>query len=221
MTETIEVQSAYGTYYYIDSASSSDVLTNEQMEANVQCMYNVIHNRYPSWTVESIAALCGNAQSEGALNPNQWEYGYGKDTKHGYGLWQWTPATKFLDWCASNAYPKNDILHQVMRLEYERTSKIQYYQTSKYPFSFTSFLEAEHSVDELARAWLYNYERPKDPAASESIRVERSNRWYAFLTGTEPAPPDPDVPEPDDPDPEPKKRKAMPLYMYPIGRGRR
>lgn len=221
MAETITVNSAYGTYYYIDSASASDVLTTEEMETNVQCMYNVISNRYPSWTVEAIAALCGNAQSEGALNPNQWEYGYGKSLSHGYGLWQWTPATKFLDWCTANSYPNNDILHQVIRLEYERASKIQYYQTSKYPFSFTSFLEGQHSVDELARAWLYNYERPGDPAASEIIRVERSNRWYAFLTGTEPEPPDPDFPDPDVPDPGAKKRKPMPIYMYPAGRGRK
>lgn len=221
MAETVEVKSAYGTYYYIDSASQKDVLTTAQMEANVQVLFNVIADKFPSWRVEAIAALCGNAQSEGALNPNQWQYGYNKDPEQGYGLWQWTPATKFLDWCTENSYPNNDILHQVLRLEFERETKIQYYKTDKYPFSFTSFLEEEHSVDELARAWLYNYERPKDPASSESIRVERSNRWYEFLTGTSPEPPGPD-PDPDpDPQPEPKTKKGMPLYMYPARRKRR
>lgn len=216
MAETIEVQSEYGTYYYIDSASSSDILTSSQMEANVQSMYNVIADRYPTWTLEAIAALCGNAQSEGALNPNQWQYGYNKDPEQGYGLWQWTPATKFLNWCEENIYPKNDILHQVERLEFERATGIQYYQTSAYPFSFTSFLEAEHTVDELARAWLYNYERPKDPASSEEIRVERSNRWYEFLTGTESQPPEP----PEPPEPGPSAHKGMPLYLYPARRKR-
>lgn len=210
MADTVEVISAYGTYYYIDSSRASDVLTNLQMESNVTVMHNITSNLYPSWTSEALAALCGNAQSEGALNPNQWQYGLNKSRSGGYGLWQWTPATKFLNWCAERGYPQNDILHQLERLEFERSTGIQYYATSKYNFSFTEFLTGSHTVDELARAWLYNYERPADPASSESIRVSRSERWYEFITGQEPVPPGPV--------PKPSKKGGMPIYMYPAFR---
>lgn len=211
MADTITVNSQYGTYYYIDSSSARDVLTRSQMEANVTVLYNVVSHNYPTWSINAIAALCGNAQSEGALNPNQWQYGLNKNPNGGYGLWQWTPATKFLNWAAQNGYPKNDILHQVIRLNYERQSGIQYYKTPNYNFSFTEFLEGDYSVDTLARAWLYNYERPKDPEASEEVRVSNSENWYEFLTGKTPEPPTPT------PDPKPKKAK-LPFYMYPAWR---
>lgn len=224
MAQTISVNSAYGTYYRIDSSSSKDVLSTSQMESNVSVIYNIIADIYPTWTVNAIAALCGNGQSEGALNPNQWQYGLNKSLSGGYGLWQWTPATKLIDWCKDNGYANNDILHQIMRLEFERSTGIQYYKTSAYNFSFTDFLEGNHTVAELAKAWLYNYERPADPASTEAIRVSRSERWYTYLSGETPQPPDPNNPDPE-PTPTPVpgtgKRYNMPFYMYPSWRERK
>lgn len=220
MAQTIEVPSAYGTYYRIDSSSSKDVLTSKQMESNVTVIFNIISDVYPTWTHEAIAAICGNGQSEGALNPNQWQYGLNKSTSGGYGLWQWTPATKFLNWCAENGFPNNDIYHQIARLEYERENGLQYYKTSAYNFSFTDFLEGSHTVSELAKAWLYNYERPADPASTEAIRVSRSERWYTFISGEAPQPPDPNPPDPPEPVPGTGKRYNLPFYMYPSWRSR-
>lgn len=83
-------------------------------------------------------------------------------------------------------------------------------------FLLLIFLTGIHTVDELARAWLYNYERPADPSSSESIRVQRSERWYTFLTGQEPEPPGPEPPGP-----KPKEGgNGMPIYMYPAFRKR-
>lgn len=216
MPDTVEVISAYGAYYYIDSSHASDVLTTLQMESNVTVMHNIVSDKFPSWTTEALAALCGNGQSEGALNPSQWQYGLNKSLSGGYGLWQWTPATKFLNWAADRGYDRTSILYQIYRIEFERSTGIQYYATTDYNFSFTDFLTGVHTVEELARAWLYNYERPADPASSESIRVQRSERWYTFLTGQEPTPPGP---EPPGPGPKPQEGgNGMPLYMYPAFR---
>lgn len=218
MAEIKKVNGQYGTYFYIDSSSAKDVLRLNQMITNVQYLLNVCASKYSAWTIAALAALCGNGQSEGALNPSQWQYGLGMSESGGYGLWQWTPATKFLDWCTENNYDRKAPEYQLARLEFERSTGIQYYKTEKYNFSFTSFLEEDHSVDTLARAWLYNYERPKDPAASEAIRVQRSEYWYEVLTGQTPEPPGPDPgPDPDPPTPETVQRQ-MPFFLFPAWR---
>lgn len=215
MAATQTVTDSYGTYYYIDSASSADRLTWPQMQTNATYFYNYCASKYPTWTLEAISAILGNVQSEGIMNPSQWEYGYGMSPDWGYGLVQWTPGSKFLNWCTENNLERTAMSSNIDRLEYERSTGIQYYATASYNFSFTSFLTEEHTVDELARAWLYNYERPGDPAATESIRVSQANTWYEFLSGQEPDPPDPPDPPGPGPDPTPLPSTGFkPCYYH-------
>lgn len=221
MANTVRIAGKYGVYYYIDSSLSSERLTSSQMESNARYIYSWCKNEQPSWTLEAIAAILGNMQSEGIMNPAQWEYGKDKRPTSGYGLVQWTPSTNFTDWANGQGLPLKAIDSQMMRIEYERAAGLQYYKTSKYNFSFTDFLTGKHTVDELARAWLYNYERPGDPASSESIRVTRAVNWYNTLSGAEPTPPDPEVPDPGPDVPQPPGEvvtKKMPFYMYPSWR---
>lgn len=218
MANTIETTGRYGKYYYIDSSNSADRLTNAQMETNATYIYSWCRGEQPTWTGEAIAAICGNMQSEGILNPAQWEYGKNKRPTSGYGLVQWTPSTNFTDWANSEGLNVKAIDSQMQRIEYERVNGLQYYKTSAYNFSFTDFLTGNHTVDELARAWLYNYERPANPAGSEAIRVQRAENWYRVFEGEEPTPPGPN-PGPDPPNPPERiVEKRMPFYMYPYFR---
>ena len=51
------------------------------------------------WTLNAVAAMLGNMQSESTINPGIWE---GLDPfVGGYGLVQWTPYTKYSDWAGS------------------------------------------------------------------------------------------------------------------------
>lgn len=209
MAEAVHVTDSWGDYWYIDSSRAADVLTKSQMETNVTYFNHYITVTYPTWTTNSIAAMCGNAQSEGALNPSQWQYGGGMSTSLGYGLFQWTPATKFLDWAADRGLSRYGIRPQVDRVEYERAVGGQWIKTSRYPITFTQFLTGNYELDFLARAWLYNYERPKNPAASENIRVERSRIWYEYISGEEPGP----GPSPD-PDPVPIGSTGFKSWLY-------
>lgn len=201
MATTQSVTDQYGTYYYIDSSSSRDRLTWEQMQTNATYFKHYCDTNYPTWTLEAISAILGNVQSEGIMNPSQWEYGYGMSTDYGYGIVQWTPAAKYLDWAEANNFDRTALQYQIARLDFERQQGLQYYPTTAYNFSFTSFLTEAHTVDELARAWLYNYERPGDPAASEAIRVSQANTWFEYLSGDEPDPPIPPDPPPEPPTP--------------------
>lgn len=210
MPNVVTVTDGYGTYYYIDSSSSRYRLTWEQMLTNGTYFHNYCADEYPDWTLQAISAMLGNIQSEGIMNPSQWEYGRNQSLDYGYGLVQWTPATKFLNWAEENGYVRTKISAQIERIAYEAANGIQWISTSDYPVSFEEFLSSEDAPATLASAWLYNYERPKYPGQTESSRRNQANVWYEYLSGEEPQPPQPPVPT--------DKRKRMPLYMYPAHR---
>lgn len=208
MSKTVTVSGTYGTYYYIDSSSSSDVLTWEEMLTNATYFYSNVNALYPDWTLNSIAGMLGNIRYEGAMNPSQWQYGLDKSLNGGYGLCQWTPATKLLDWLPSIGEPRTSIDGQVQRIHHEAINGGQWISTSKYPMTFSQFLASTDSPDTLASVWLYNYERPKRPQDTESYRRSMANTFYEYLSGQEPTPPEP-------PNPPTQSKKRMPIYMYP------
>lgn len=200
MAEAVSVTDKYGTYYYIDSSSSRDVLSWAQMCSNALYFYTYAHTFYPTWTKESISAMLGNIRYEGIMNPSQWQYGLNKSETGGYGLVQWTPATKFLNWL-SPAQSRTAIAPQVQRIGYENANNIQWIKTKNYPLSFSEFLNSNLEPEYLASVWLYNYERPARPHETESYRKSMARTWYDYLGGGDPEPPGPtpDPPEPPGP----------------------
>lgn len=204
MAVTVTAKGRYGTYYYIDSSSASDVLDTEQQKANALYIYSYCTDVHPEWTVNAVAAMCGNFQHEGVMNPSQWEYGYGMSLEHGFGLGQWTPATKLIDWVESEGYKRYEIDGQIARINWESENGAQWISTESYPMSFHSFLTSEDSPADLASAWLYDWERPGDPSVTEEARRTAAEEWYTYLTGEEPTPPGP----------VPKKIKKMSIIFY-------
>lgn len=210
------VTDSYGTYYYIDSDSIRDVLTWEQMKTNALYFYTYALANFPEWSLNAVSAMLGNIRYEGVMNPSQWQYGLGKSESGGYGLVQWTPATKFLTWASAKGYSRTEMSGQIQKIGWEAATGEQWIITSKYPVTFTDFLKSEQPPDYLASVWLYNYERPKRPGDTESYRREMALTWYQYLSGEPPNPPEP--PEPPKPG---TKKNGMPVYMYPAFRGRR
>lgn len=188
MAATITVTDSYGTYYYIDSDSSSDVLTKEQQDANAIYIRDYCLEEHPDWSTNAIAAMCGNFAHEGIMNPAQWQYGMGKAPDSGYGIGQWTPSTKILNYLSSNGYPSYSLQGEVSRIDWEAANGEQWISTSAYPMSMTDFLISEESPADLASAWLYDWERPLDPAATESVRREDANYYFELFGGTPPKP---------------------------------
>lgn len=212
MADPVHVTDAFGSYWYINSDKVADRLSNSQMEENVTYIYNYIVSHYPTWTKSAIAAMCGNSESEGVLNPSQWQYGGGMKPGSGYGLFQWTPSTKYIQWAGDLHYDRTWMYAQIIRIEYERANRIQYYKTKDYPISFNDFLTGDYTPEYLAKAWLYNYERPADPAASEATRVARSKKWYEFIGG-QPGPGPGPGPSPGPPGPRGSSR--FKFYLWP------
>ena len=67
----------------------------EEMQNNAVLIWNYFKSQ--GWTLNSVAAMLGNMQSESTINPGIWE-NLDPIISNGYGLVQWTPSTKYSEW---------------------------------------------------------------------------------------------------------------------------
>jgi hypothetical protein len=195
----------YGSYFY-----ESEPLSQTQMQLNAIYLYQVLHYVH-GWTANAVAALLGNMQAESTINPGRWQSDDVDNYNLGYGLVQWTPVTKYTDWCGSSGYSDpSDMDANIARILYEVENKIQWYATDSYNMSFSEFTTSEEDCSTLAKAFLLNYERPADQSESvQSYRAELANAWYTYITGN----------DPDTPQPETKKKKKK-GYNFVVFRSR-
>lgn len=174
------------------------------------------------WTTNAVCGLLGNMAVESGYNPWRWQndvlgVSTGSPwTNMGYGFVQFTPASKYIDAPEAKAlsgYGPNfsdktgspsDGYAQIVYVN----GYADYYATTAYPENYAEFKASTQTPAYLAKAWLYNYERPADPGASESIRVENAEYWWTVLTGEPPPDPGPG------PGPGPESQKKMPLMYY-------
>lgn len=195
-----------GGYVVPEPISANRYLSEEEMQKNALYIYDRLAKN--GWTMNAIAGMLGNMETESKINPGMWESLDEGDTSMGYGLVQWTPATKYLNWCNSNGLEPSHMDSALARIEWELANNEQYYQTDDYPLSFTQFKTSTESPAYLAQAFLFNYERPKNQ--NQPNRSTQAEKWYNYLldvTGGY-------VPEPDNPNPHPARgRKSMNLLL--------
>ena len=196
--------------YYGNTYDTSNVLSLEQMQVNSSYIYSYLKNE--GWTINSIAALLGNMQAESSINPGRWQSDRvgGDSTAHGYSLVQWTPYTKYTDWCSSEGFgDPSEMDSALARIIYEVENNIQWIGTGDYyGMSFKDFTKSTESVNYLATAFLLCYERPADQ--SETVQVYRgtlANGWYTYLTGEEPS-------NPINPGSNTKKKKKFNFILF-------
>lgn len=179
-------------------------LSRAEQEENAIYIYNYLFDR--GWTLNSICGMLGNMETESTVNPSIWQNLDEFNYSLGFGLVQWTPSTKYIDWCTSNNLDYTQMDSNLKRILYEVENNIQWIATSSYNYSFYEFTKSTDSPYNLGIAFLRNYERPKNP--DQPQRGKQANEWYKFLTGQVP-------PDPDPPDPQPPiSRKKMPIYFY-------
>jgi LysM repeat protein len=154
--------------------TESESLNNAQLVAN---------HFAASWSPNAIAALCGNMRHESSINPNIWEFGYAHSLDRGYGLVQWTPASKYIDWANANGLSWSLGDSQLARIDYEKANGIQWYATAEYPLSFIEFTKSNESADYLTQAFTWNYERPNRAAGEDSTpgRIAFANKCLTTL----------------------------------------
>lgn len=175
-------QGEFGNYWG-NTYDSSKALNRSQMEVNATYLYGAFLAK--GWTINAIAGILGNMQSESSINPGRWQSDRvgGNADGHGYGLVQWTPYTKYTNWVSSDPSTMDN---NISRILYEVENNIQWGSTSGYPLSFKQFTQSTETPYYLAMAFLHNYERPAD--LNQPSRGTQANEWYEFLTGVTPPP---------------------------------
>lgn len=182
----------YGKYdiYYGDTFNTSEYLDDEQMDVNGFYIYS--HLKNAGWTDNAIAAILGNMVAESTLNPGIWQSHDIGNYSGGYGLVQWTPATKYIDWCATQGHNDPSTMDANLdRIDYEMMNNIQWIGTGAYDgMSFRDFAGSSETVAFLAVGFLLCYERPADQSlAVQQYRTGLAEEWYRKITGEEPIKP--------------------------------
>lgn len=168
----------------IEPICKNDYLTLPEMTNNAQYIaYYLIND---GWTANAIAGMLGNMQTESTINPCIWQNLISYDSTpyievegHGYGLVQWTPFNKYTIWARDNHPPYNSMDSQLERINYEVANGIQWIVTSEFPFSFEEFKTSTQTPEYLAKAFLRNYERPRD--GNQPIRETQARYWFDTL----------------------------------------
>ena len=185
-------QGIYGNYYGCQY-NESHTLNQAKMEVNALYVYSYLTDK--GWSPEAIAGILGNMQHESAINPGRWQSDRVGVMSSGYSLTQWTPASKYINWCGDKDPSEMD--NALARIIWELENGEQYYKTPGYPLTFRQFTHSKESPYYLACAFAWNYERSHTvlygtEAEKEALRQQRggsANSWFTYLTGTEPTPP--------------------------------
>lgn len=172
--------------------SGNRYLSLEEMQSNALMIRDYFILK--GWSLNAICGMLGNIQTESTINPQIWESLDEGNLDGGYGLVQWTPATKYIDWAGSDYQDGN---RQCDRIIYELENNLQWIVTPEHPMTFQEFSTSTETPYNLAMVFIANYERPLDP--NQPIRGEQANYWYEYLGGIPPTP---------------TKKKKMPLYFY-------
>lgn len=156
-------------------------LTKEEMTVNAQYILDYLTNR--GWTENAVCGMLGNMETESTINPGIWQSLDQGNTSLGFGLVQWTPATKYIDWAQSNGYPNHDdwyaMVPELERIIWEVENGVQFYPTDEYPMTFADFIKSSESPVYLADVFITNYERPAD--SDQPIRGEQAQYWFDRL----------------------------------------
>ena len=157
--------------------SKNIYLTEEEMQNNALMVFRALYIK--GWTIEAIAALLGNMESESTINPGIWE-NMTLDILGGYGLVQWTPSTIYTMWATSNDYDIADGDAQLLWIDTMTELTGQWIPTDEYPLSFAQFKRSTASPQYLASAFLKNFERAGVEVESE--RRTQASKWYNYMT---------------------------------------
>lgn len=177
--------------------STNAYLSQTDMEVNAHYIFDYFKSK--GWTETAICGMLGNMQSESTLNFGIWESLQANNMQGGYGIVQWTPATKYTNWADSKGYQWGAADAQLERIQYEMENNLQWGATSQFPMSFRQYSQSNDSAGSLALAFLANYEKPANPV--QPIRSVQAEQWYTLLHGSTPTP-------------QPTNKKKTPIWVF-------
>lgn len=210
-------------HYQITTAYGWTTQYSSDQTDNASEIWRTLVNVY-GWTENSASAVIGNFQYESALNPGQFEHGKNYSMSDGFGLGQWTPATKISNYIGSTN--KNDMADGAKQMLYFLASPGQYstyflnpdgssryYSETGLPYitNMADFSRSNASIEKLTKLWAICWERPGSAEYHRSIstRIDYATHWFNEFSGS-PTPPSP--PEPPTPPRPPKPIDAQTFF---------
>lgn len=181
-------------------AKASGAYARDSVEAyeNAMEIYGILSAR--GWTVNAVCGVLGNMGAESGYNPWRWQSdSIGASTgspwtNKGYGLVQFTPASKYINNATDltgygpNFSDKTGLVTDGQAQMIYVDEHADYYKTARYPLTYEQFKSSTENAGYLAKVWLYNYERPADPASTANARAENGDYWFSVLDGSTPPP---------------------------------
>lgn len=164
-------------------ATPNTHLTLEEMQNNALIMREYFLGL--GWTLNAIAGMLGNMQSESTFNPDRWQGDETPDdiytSGQGYGLTQWTPGSKMITWADENGldYQLGDT--QMARIRYESENNLQWSTNNWLHMTWDDFIHSDRSPADLARVFVWAYEVPLSP--NVPLRQQQAEYWYTYLAG--------------------------------------
>lgn len=159
-------------------------LSMEEMQNNAVVQYADLLGK--GWSLNAIAGLLGNEQTESSINPGIWQNLDAGNYRLGYGLVQWTPATNITDWLDANGYERDDGYAQDTAIDQGQPPG-QWIPTSQWPQSLEEYKAWQGSPEDAASIWLKNFERAG--VEVEETRRAQAREWYNYLQSVGPLPP--------------------------------
>ncbi|EOH92048.1 hypothetical protein UAO_00588, partial [Enterococcus villorum ATCC 700913] len=129
------------------------------------------------WSKNAVAALLGNMQSESSIIADRWQNDIVGNMTGGYGLVQWTPATKYIDWANTKGLDYKEVISQCKRIEWEVANNQQFICPS---MTFQQFKTSNQTPEELANLFLRYYEIPEN--LNQPARAQQARYWYNELS---------------------------------------
>lgn len=136
----------------------------------------------------AVVGIIANMEHESYMNSGQCEIGYNYSTSRGYGLVQWTPGTKIINYATSVGSDWYDGDTQMDFLMINAPAS----WGSAYPVTWADYknLTDPYYATEV---FFYNFER----GTWHNVMYDYADYWYQYLYGT--TPPTPPVPPPTPP----------------------
>lgn len=172
-----------GEWFIPGDINNTRPLTEEESKKNWLAFWQFFKSK--GWTANAVSGILGNSYYESTVNPNRWEgdIPFAEPvSSRGYGLVQWTPWTKIINWLKEKGYyPDVSKFGQgeCERIQWEMENNQQWIATATYPESFRDFSVSTKDPYTLAIEFLANYERPADP--NQPQRGTKAREIYDYI----------------------------------------
>ena len=127
---SVSRRSGYYGIYYGNTYHTSNSMGRDKQQYNAKYIWYALQNN--GWTLNAVCGMLGNMQAESAINPGRWQSDRVGNMSGGYGLVQWTPATKYINWLPSGSDPST-MDNNLSRIKWEAINNKQWRKSKQYP----------------------------------------------------------------------------------------